>query len=385
MQDPKAFQKGNVLAISFAHLLHDIYSSFLAPILPLLIQKLHFSLGLAGLLSLVQRLPSLLNPLIGLMADRVNLRYLIIISPSVTAVSMSLLGLAPRYGILVILCFTMGISATLFHVPSPVMIKQVSGDRVGKGMSIYMTGGELARTLGPLTILGAVSLWGLNGTYRLIPFGVLTSLLLYFRIRKIRISDQFPQKDHPQGIKKSIGPLVPLFVLITGYSLSRALMKSALTTFLPTYLTFKGASIWMGGISLSILQLTGALGTLYCGSLSDRIGRKKTLLLMSIISPLLMGLFLCLKGIWTFPLLMLMGFFLFAPTPVMLALVQDTARGRPALANSIYMTINFFVAAVTNVMVGILGDQIGLERTYIIAAFIAILAIPFALKTDKYS
>lgn len=385
MDDRKTFQRGNVFAISFAHLLHDIYSSFLAPILPLLIQKMHFSLGLAGLLSVIQRLPSLINPLVGLMADKMNMRYLIIISPSITAIAMSLLGLAPHYGILVILCLVMGVSSTLFHIPSPVMIKQVSGNRVGKGMSIYMTGGELARTLGPLTILGAVSLWGLQGTYRLIPFGVLTSLLLYFRIRKIRISDQFTRKGSHPGIRKSITPLIPLFLLIGGYSLSRALMKSALTTFLPTYLTFKGASLWMGGISLSVLQLTGAMGTLYSGSVSDRIGRKKTLLLVAVVSPVLMALFLILKGIWSFPVLLLMGFFLFAPTPVILALVQDSAKGRPALANSIYMTINFLVAAVTNVLVGIMGDHIGLETTYIIAASIAILAVPFALKLDRYT
>ena len=185
MRDSKKFQQGNVLAISFAHMLHDIYSSFLAPILPLLIKKLGMGLGMAGLLSAIQRLPSLLYPLVGILADRMNLRFFIIIAPSITATSMSLLGLAPHYTFLVILCFTMGVGATLFHVPGPVMIKHVSGDRTGKGMSYYMLGGELARSLGPLTILGAVSLWGLEGTFRLIPFGIFTFLLLSFKIRKI--------------------------------------------------------------------------------------------------------------------------------------------------------------------------------------------------------
>ncbi|HHE37964.1 MAG TPA: MFS transporter, partial [Candidatus Cloacimonetes bacterium] len=40
----KKFQSGNVLIISFSHLLHDVYTSFLAPILPLLITKLNISL-----------------------------------------------------------------------------------------------------------------------------------------------------------------------------------------------------------------------------------------------------------------------------------------------------------------------------------------------------
>ncbi len=89
------FQSGNVVLVSLAHLVHDIYSSFFAPILPLLIEKLSLNYTTVGLLSLVQRLPSLLNPFVGLMADRIALRYLVIITPAVTAVSMSLLGLAP--------------------------------------------------------------------------------------------------------------------------------------------------------------------------------------------------------------------------------------------------------------------------------------------------
>ena len=39
----------------------------------------------------------------------------------------------------------------------------------GKGMSYYMVGGELARTAGPMIILGVISWWGLEGTWRLIP------------------------------------------------------------------------------------------------------------------------------------------------------------------------------------------------------------------------
>ena len=213
MNHPKKFQLANVLTISFAHMLHDIYSSFLAPILPLLIEKLQIGYAMAGLLSAIQRLPSLLNPLMGIIADKISIRLFIIIAPSITATSMSLLGVAPHYTFLAILCFIMGIGATLFHVPGPVMIKYVSGDRTGKGMSFYMLGGELARSLGPLTILGAVSLWGLEGTYRLIPFGIFTSLLLYFKIRKITIADDLKKSSKKRGIKKNtLAPIPFLFI-----------------------------------------------------------------------------------------------------------------------------------------------------------------------------
>ena len=45
------FQTGGVLLISTAHLVHDTFSSFLAPLLPLLIEKLGISYAMAGMLT----------------------------------------------------------------------------------------------------------------------------------------------------------------------------------------------------------------------------------------------------------------------------------------------------------------------------------------------
>ena len=168
---PQKFHTRNVLSVSFAHFIHDVYSSFLAPILPLLIEKLSINYSYAGLLAFSQRVPALFNFILGMHIGRFKIRYFVIFTPGITAVCMSLLGLAPHYIVAVVLLLSMGISGAFFHVPAPVVIKKFSGDRVGRGMSFYMVGGELARTLGPIIILGAVSWWGLEGTYRLIPFG----------------------------------------------------------------------------------------------------------------------------------------------------------------------------------------------------------------------
>jgi FSR family fosmidomycin resistance protein-like MFS transporter len=390
----KKFQLGNVIIISITHLIHDIYSSFLAPILPLLISKFHLSLTLAGFLSVIGRLPSLLNPIVGILADKISVRYFIIISPSITAVSMSLLGAAPSYALLAILCFIMGVSATLFHVPAPVMIKYVAGKRVGKGMSFYMLGGELARTIGPMVILGAISLWKLEGSYRLIPFGISASLVLYLRVRNINISEDFKKKEVRTRLNKTLTMYLPFFIILAGITLSRSFMRGALTSFLPTYLNLeKGKDLWISGISLSIIQLAGATGTFLAGSISDKIGRKTTLLIICIASPVFMVFFLIVEGILVIPLLVLLGFSLTAATPVLLALVQDLDSDRPAFMNSILMTINFFLAAVGIMVVGLMGDWLGLENTYWISAVTALTAILFIIKlkegrskeTKKYS
>ena len=263
MDKKNEFQTGNVVAISFAHFVHDIYSAFLAPLLPLLIEKFSISLSLASFLTIIQRLPSLLNPLIGYAADKLPIRYLLIVAPAITVVCMSLIGIAPYIVVLIVLLLISGIGVSLFHVPSPVMIKKVAGNRIGKGMSFYMLGGEIARSVAPLYILGAVSLWGLEGTYRLIPFGLIASALLYFRFRKIPISDAFKQKQKETGAIESIKKHFSFFISIGGIFFFTSLVKGSLTTFLPTFMTDRGETLWFGGIALSVVQFSGAVGTLF--------------------------------------------------------------------------------------------------------------------------
>ena len=127
----KGFQKGKVYSISAVHFVHDCYTSILAPALPLIIDKLGISYGMTGLLAVIQRIPSLMNPLIGILAERPGMRYMAVFSPALTAVFMSLIGVAPGYVFLAVILFFSGLSSTLWHIPSPVMIRGLSPGKSG--------------------------------------------------------------------------------------------------------------------------------------------------------------------------------------------------------------------------------------------------------------
>ena len=382
-QENKRFQTGNVILLSITHLLHDIYGSFLAPILPLLIEKLGIGYTLAGMLSLFQRFPSFINPFIGLLADRVKMRYLVIVCPAITAVAMSLIGLAPTYYILATLLFIAGISSALYHVPSPVMVKKVSGNLTGKGMSFYMLGGEIARTLGPITILGAVTLWGLEGTWKLIPFGLLASLILWWRLHNIPVQQDIKSINKPENPLKMLRGLLPFFIIITGYMFFRALLKSSMSTFLPTLLTGEGSTLWSAGISLAIFQFAGAVGTFISGTASDRIGRKTALIIMAVSTPISMLAFLHTTGLFSIVFLITTGLLIFGSTPVLLAMVQDTETDRPAFINGVYMTINFTMSSSAVLLSGMIADLIGLDRMFNLAAWISLLSLVFIFFIPK--
>ncbi len=379
----KQFKRSEVLTISFSHFAHDVYSSFLAPMLPLLINKLGISLTDAAFLDIARRIPSLFNPIFGLMAEKVNVKYIVILMPSITAISMSFLGLANSYIVALILLFVAGLSAALYHIPSPVMIKEASGDKVGKGMSFFMVGGETARTVGPLIITGAISLWGLEGTYRLVPFGLLASFLLFLKLRNFQVHSSFSKKIEKGDTKKFLKSYTPFFSAIGGFMLFQSAMKSVLVLYLPVYLTQNGSSLWYAGISLSVLQFFAVLGTLFSGSYSDKIGRYNMLLISSIVSSVFMVLFVYFHEVALFPLLAVIGFFLFATGPVLMASVQDLNSGMPTFANSLYMSVNFGVSSIIVFVVGKLGDNIGLNATYKVAAAMSFLCIAFVFVLKK--
>lgn len=84
------FNTGKVLSVSVCHFIHDIYSSFFAPLLPLWVEKFSMILTQAGFLSTVMQIPALFNPFIGFLDDRVNARYVIILAPATYCLSAAL-------------------------------------------------------------------------------------------------------------------------------------------------------------------------------------------------------------------------------------------------------------------------------------------------------
>jgi len=377
--------KNLITTISLAHLVQDTYSAFLAPILPLLIEKLGMTLLMSAFLDIVRKLPSLLNPFFGLLAERNDARYFVILAPALTAISMSMLGVANSYAFLLFLLILAGIASTLFHIPSPGMIKLSAGDKLGRGMSYYMVGGEMARTLGPLIITGAVSLWGLEGTWRLIPFGILASVILYYKLRNFQFAEaKFRKKTEKGDALKEVKKFLPLFSTMAGFMFFQSAMKMAVTLYLVVYLTQQGFSLWYASIALSVLQLFGVIGTFLSGNISDKIGRQKTLVLMSIGAAFTMSAFIFSSSLYTtFPLLALLGIFMFANGPIMLSVIHELDTNMPTFINSVYMSINFGISSIVVLMMGAFGDSIGLDLTYQISAVLAFIAILFAMYLDK--
>jgi len=372
-----SFQAGRVLTIAAGHAVHDTYTGFLAPLLPVFITNLSLSKTEAGLLTVFMQGPSLLQPAIGYLADRVSLRYLVILGPAAAAVMMSLLGIAPSYAMLALLLTVVGVSSAGFHAVAPVMAGNLSGRRLGQGMSFWMVGAELGRTLGPIVVVSAIKLLTPQGLPWLMTFGLLGSAVLYTRLRDVSV--QLPKAGQGLPWSQALRGMRRFVVLLVNITVVRALMIAALTTYLPTFLSEEGADLWFAGVSLTVLEAAGTVGALLGGSLSDRLGRRLVLLASFLASPLLMLVFLTANGWSRLPILLLLGFTALSNMPVLMALVQENFPANRALANGIYLALTFVSNSVMAVAVGALGDLFGLRLAFTASAIAPLLGVPLIL------
>ena len=369
------FQTGGVAVVSTAHAVHDTYTAFLPALLPVLIEKFTLTNAAAGLLSVFMQLPSLLQPFIGHLADHANLRLLVILTPAITGAAMSLLSIAPGYGLLAFLLVLAGTSSAALHAVGPVMGSTFSGSKLGRGMSFWMVGGELGRALGPLITVTAISYLTLERLPWLMLAGLLTSFFLASKLKTIttQSSKSGPQIEWREALRNMSGVMVPLTFIV----FIRSMMSATLTTFLPMFLTFEGSSLFMAGASLTILQISGMAGAFLAGGLSDRFGRRRMLVISFTATPIFMFLFLQSSGAFQIPLLILMGFFAIAITPVIMAIVLENYPGNRSFANGVYMAVSFVIQALAILLVGFLSDLVDLRFTFMISAGLLPLGLFF--------
>jgi len=372
--EEESFQYNQVLPISTAHFVNDIYQSCVTPLLPLLIEKLSLTLTQAGSLIAIMQLPALFNPFIGYLADKVSVRYFIIFAPAITGTAISLIGFAPSYFALAVLLFCAGVSTAAFHAPAPAMVSRVSGKQVGLGMSMFMAGGELSFTLGPLLAVWAVSTWTLSGFWRIIVFGWAATVVLYWRLHNLSA-----RPDKPDSIRMILPSLGGMFIPLGLAILFRNPLTESLSTYLPIYMKGRGASLLVAGAALSVVEVAGFCGVLLSGPLSDRMGRKRMLLISSLCSTVLMLAFLRVSGWLAIVVLLGLGFATLSSTPIILAMVQEQFPKNRAMANGLYMMLTFVLRLAGTLTIGILGDRLGLQTAFFLGALISLLAIPAIL------
>lgn len=381
--DVDAFQGTRVATISLAHLVHDFFNSFLAPLLVTFTAALGLSKMQAGALMIFLQVPSVLQPVIGNISDRVNLCGMVVLGPALTAILITLTGLAPNYPVIVILLLIAGIVTAAFHAVASALSGNLSGRRLGRGIGVWMVGGEFGYALGPILVVSFMNVAGVRNLLWLSLIGIATSVFLYFRLRDISTCAWTPPELG--SWKEAFRRMSPVLFPLIGITFLRSFLIGGLSTYLPMFITEEGGSLWLAGVSLSIVQVAGMLGVLSMGTVSDRIGRGRTIALSLALSAALMIAFLSVHGWLQIPVLIVLGFISFSVQVVLIALVQATFRENRAFANGFYVGGHFVVFALAVTLMGALADAVGLRTAFFASSGLTLLAIPLLLLIPRNS
>src|SRR5439155_20177643 len=111
------------------------------------------------------------------------------------------------------------------------------------------------------------------------------------------------------------------------------------------------------------LVLASAAGTVGCGSLADRFGRRAVIMTTLVLSIPAILLFCLFPGPWAFGSAILIGLLAASTAPLMLLMAQQLMASRAGLASGLVMGLGFVTGAIGIPINGAIADSIGLQRS----------------------
>ena len=237
-------------------------------------------------------------------------------------------------------------------------------------MSFFSAGGNAGYALGPLFIIPIVSTIGFGNTYVAIIPGLVISILVYKYVSRAKISSS---GEDGVGSRAQIAITVRPIVLLWLIVFLRATVVTSFGTFIPLLLEERGYSLMVGGTSIFLFLFCGALGGLLGGYFSDRVGRKKVILISLGLSIPFLMIFLYASGLWATLGLALGGMVLLSSIPVGLVMAQEFMPTRISTVSGIMMGLGWGLGGLAVSLVGLLADAIGLTSALAFVAFLPLL------------
>jgi FSR family fosmidomycin resistance protein-like MFS transporter len=351
--------------LSGGHLAVDFASGSVPALLPFLTLKFDLSYTATAALMLALLVSSsLVQPLFGLWSDRRGALWLLPGGVALAGLGTGLASAAPRYVIVVVLVFFAGIGVAAYHPEGTKFAAYASGRKRATGMSYFNIGGNTGYALGPIVVTPLVLWLGLEGgLLAMIPVLVVAALLLRALPTLRGIVPAAAVRRATQGEDD-----VRAMSLLAGVIVLRSVAWFGLLTFVPLWVVANGGTEGEGGRELSLMLVSGAIGTLVLGWVADRIGLRRTLLFTQAALPFLIVLFVAVGGVLGTLALMLVGLCVVGTFGVTIVLSQLYLPRHVGMASGLSVGLAMGLGGIAAVLLGAVADAIDLETALYVAA-----------------
>ena len=358
--------------LTFLHTVLDSYATLLSHLQPLLLTKLATTAArnsLAGnFVSIYSVFSSFGQVLFGWLSDRLRTVHFLTIGVAFSAIGLSLLWLAPSANIVYLLLAIGGIGVAAFHPQATTYAGALASEQPGMGISIFLTGGNIGRALGPVVLLFIPYRFGMDYlVWEMIP-GVLVALLVPKVLRfdkKLNLTvstrgtprvDDTPQEPLWSVVSPRLLPLIVLFVIAA----MRTVTLTGIETFLSVHLADQGYSNQARSLVVALFIFAGSMGILSSGWLMSRVNSYVLLLVSLLGAPPLLYWSLHTGRFSFLALLFLGNVILTSSITVNIVLAQIMLRGHESIASGVMMGAAWGVGGFLNKIVGVFGDKFGL-------------------------
>jgi FSR family fosmidomycin resistance protein-like MFS transporter len=358
--------------------------SLLPSIYPILKSSFNLNFGQIGLLSLTYQLAaSLLQPLIGLYADRRPMPYALVAGMCFTLLGILLLAVVPTFTLLLVTSGVIGIGSAVFHPEASRIARIASGGQHGLAQSLFQVGGNTGGAIGPLLAALIVLPQGRRGVawFSLAAAAAVFILIGVGRWRSGHL-DRAAAAAEPASPRNVKAPTLPRRTVLGALAVLGALIFSkyfylaSLSSYYTFYLMARfHVSLRSSQLHLFVFLGAVAVGTLFGGPIGDRIG-PKYVIWGSILGVLPFTLLLPYANLyWTGILSAIIGFVLASAFSSIVVYAQELMPGRVGLVSGMFFGFAFGMAGIGAAVLGHIADLTSIVFVYRLCAWLPAIGL----------
>lgn len=172
--------------------------------------------------------------------------------------------------------------------------------------------------------------------------------------------------------------MLPLAAVV-GVMMSRIWTLYAVQAFVPAWYDSLGYGAYFYGPLSATILLATALGTVACGWLADRYGKRTVVVGTIVLSIPALWAFASFTGPVAFLTGALVGLLGSSAGSLLLVMAQQMLASRAGLASGMVLGLGFVTGAIGGPVTGMFADALGFREAMLMQAAIAAVTIPLAL------
>ena len=365
-------------------MLNDMMQSLLPALYPMLKSSYALTFGQIGLLTFTfQFTASLLQPVIGALADKSPRPYSLAAGMTFTLVGLVLLAFAGSYPLLLVAAALIGTGSSVFHPESSRVARMASGGRHGLAQSMFQVGGNFGSAAGPLLAAFIVLPRGQSSVawfsaVALLGMFVLVNVGHWYKTHGLTRLARAPRAADAPRTHVALAITVLLALIFSKY-----FYLASITSYYTFYLIEHfGVSVRNSQLLLFVFLASAAAGGMIGGPLGDRLG-SKTIIWISILGVVPFTLLLPHANLlWTVLLTVPIGLILSSAFPAIVVYAQDLLPGRTGTVAGLFFGLAFGMGSVGAAVLGHVADHVGIGTVYQLCAFLPLIGLLTALLPD---